>query len=116
MQLHGNKHILVIEHQSSWRELSMHTLRDAGFSVEGFSNYHDHSLWQANPDLIILSCARVGFEEQQLITQLLREKHHLLTLSAYLPKSTMHVSFMQYADVIMDKLYSPNSLVNILLE
>lgn len=116
IQIHDIKHILVIDHQSSWRELSMRTLKDEGYSVEGSSNYLDHSLRQTNPDLIILGCARVGSEELQFITQLLLEKHHLLVLSAYLPKSVMRSLFMQGVDDIVDKPYSPNALVQIVRE
>lgn len=116
MQLHDNKHILVIDHQHSWRELSLHALRKAGFSVEGSSNYHDYSLWQADSDLIILGCAQVGTEEQQLISQILKGKRHLLVLSAYLPKSVMRALYMQGVYDIVDKPYSSNALVNIVRE
>ena len=94
----------------------MRTLKDEGYSVEGSSNYLDHSLRQTNPDLIILGCARVGSEELQFIKQLLLEKHHLLVLSAYLPKSVMRSLFMQGVDDIVDKPYSSNALVQIVRE
>lgn len=116
IQVHGIKHILVIDHQSSWRALSTQALRKAGFSVEECASYFDQPYLETYPDLIILGCARVGSEEQQLITQLLKEKHHLLVLSAYLPISVMRALYMQGVDDIVDKPYSSNLLVNIVHE
>lgn len=116
IQVSNIKHILVIDHQSSWRELSTQALRNAGFSVEEWSSYSDPPFLQMYPDLIILGCARVGSEEQRLITQLLKENHHLLVLSAHLPKSVMRALYMQGVHDIVDKPYSSNLLVKIVRE
>jgi DNA-binding response OmpR family regulator len=110
---YSNKRILVIDHQPNWRELSTYALREAGFSVQDCENYSSPSLQNDDSDLIILGCAQVGPEEQRLIAQLLKDKHHILVLSAYLPKSIMRSLYMQGVDDIVDKPYSPATLVNI---
>jgi len=112
-QPYSNKRVLVIDHQPYWRKLSIYALKEAGFSVQDCENYHSPSLQNDDSDLIILGCAQVGPEEQQLIAQLLKAKHHLLVLSAYLPKSIMRSLYMQGVDDIVDKPYNPATLVNI---
>jgi DNA-binding NtrC family response regulator len=112
-QLYGNTRILVIDLQSYWRQFSTCALRDAGFFVNDCEDYHSALLQKDDIDLIILSCAKVGSNEQQLITQLLQEKFHLLVLSTYLPQSVMRSLYLQGVDDIADKPYDAVMLVNL---
>lgn len=113
MQLSYNARILVIDHQAFWRRFSTHALSEAGFLVEDCEDYHSALLQKDGCNLIILSCANVGDDEQHLITQILREGYHLLVLSAYLPQSVMRSLYLQGVDDITDKPYDPAVLVNL---
>jgi DNA-binding response OmpR family regulator len=113
-QLYRNKRILVIDLQSYWRQLSTRTLRDAGFYVSDCKDYHSALPQKDDIDLIILSCAKVGPNEQQLITQLLHQKFHLLVLSSYLPQPVMRSLYLQGVDEVADKPFDPAILKNLI--
>lgn len=114
-QLYDKKHVLVIDHQPYWREFSTCVLRAAGFSAGALDNYNDSSLQDGvkgeDPDLIILGCVCVGPEEQELIAQLLNDKHHLLVLCTYLPEQVMRSLFLQGVDDIVDKPFHSAALI-----
>jgi DNA-binding response OmpR family regulator len=113
MHLYQNTRILVIDLQPYWRQLSTLALREAGFFVKDCEDYHSALPQKDDIDLFILSCAKVGPDEQRLITLLLQEKYHLLVLSAYLPQSVMRSLYLQGVDDIADKPYDPVILVNL---
>ena len=89
---------------STWKHLGA-----AGFSADALDNYNNSSLRSRikgeDPDLIILGCVRVGPEEQELIAQILHNKHHLLVLCAYLPEHIMRSLFLLGVDDVVDKPY-----------
>ena len=119
MKNYGSKRrcILLIDHQSYWRELSTQALQAVGFCVRTLATYNQVPL-QAylkgeNPDLVVLGCTRIGNEEQRLIEQVLDRKQHLLVLSASLTLQIMRSLFLLGVDDIVDKPYDPQYLVKI---
>src|SRR5215467_4701431 len=104
------KHILLIDHQSYWRELSTQALRNVGFYVCTLATYSQAPLQDflksENPDLVVLGCTRIGDEEQRLIEQVLDRKQHLLVLCASLSLQIMRSLFLLGVDDIVDKPYT----------
>ena len=111
--LNRSPRILVIDHHLFWRQLSTRALSGAGYVVEDCEDYRSALLQKDKSDLVILSCANVGDDEQRLITQLLKERAHLLVLSSYLSRSVMRSLYLQGVDDITDKPYDPVSLVTL---
>lgn len=112
-QTHHKKHILVIDRQTSWCEFSTQVLHDAGYSVEQSGDYQQPSPSNSMPDLVLLGCMQVGPTEQQLITSLLEKHCHLLVLGVSISKTIMRSLYLQGVDDIVDKPYSPKTLVSI---
>ena len=115
-----NKHILLIDHQPYWREISTNALREAGFTVDMLETYHDlpsqKCVEEKKPELVLLGCNRIGTEEQRLIDEVLNQKQHLLVLCTSLSWQTMRTLFLKGVDDILDKPYNPAKLVNIVRE
>ena len=115
-----NKHILLIDHQPYWREISTNALQKFGFAVDTHDthNYLSSPKFEEdkNPDLIVLGCTHIGTEEQQLIDDVLNRKHHLLVMCTSLPWQTMRDLFLKGVDDILDKPYNPAKLVEIVNE
>jgi len=114
------KRILLIDHQPYWREISTNALKKDGFTVGTLDTYHylpsQECVEGENPDLIVLGCARIEIEEQQLIDDVLAHKHHLLVLCTSLSWQTMRKLFLKGVDDIVDKPYNPAKLVKIVKE
>lgn len=107
------KHILLIDRQAYWRQISTDALEKVGFAVGALDTY-DYTLTEGeNPDLVLLGCARVGNEEQLLIDEMLAHKQHLLVCCTSFSGQTMRNLFLQGVDDIVDKPYNPISLVKI---
>ena len=81
--------------------------------MEDCEDYRSALLQRHEGDLVILSCANVGEDEQRLITQLLKERSHLLVLSSYLPNSVMRSLYLQGVDDITDKPYDSATLITL---
>jgi DNA-binding NtrC family response regulator len=115
-----HKRILLIDHQSYWREFSRQALQSAGLYVHSFSTYNQKPLQKwikgEKPDLIILGCVRIGDEERRLIRLVLDHRQHLLVLSASLPLRIMRALFLMGVDDIVDKTYDAKYLVQIVDE
>ena len=111
-----SKCILLIDYQRYWREAATHALKSAGFLVCPLDSYNYfiplECLQGKNPDLVVLGCTRIGLEEQNLITQVLAHKHHLLVLCVSLPWQVMRSLFLQGVDDIVDKPHDPADVVN----
>ncbi|MFL5666795.1 MAG: hypothetical protein ACJ8BW_36420 [Ktedonobacteraceae bacterium] len=114
------KRILLIDHQSYWRELSRKALQSVGFYVHTLATYNQRPLqeWIKDEklDLIVLGCARIGDEERRLIELVLDHKQHLLVLPASLPWRIMRALFLLGVDDIVDKTYNPEDLVQLVDE
>ncbi|HZR38905.1 MAG TPA: hypothetical protein VFB12_02230 [Ktedonobacteraceae bacterium] len=112
-------HILVIDHQAYWRQFSTDALSAAGYSVETLDTYtylpprEKTSAEKKMPDLVVLGCARVGPEEQELIALALTNRYHLLVLCSFLPWQEMRALFLQGVDDVVDKPYTSKYLVRI---
>jgi len=112
--VHPGKHILLIDKQASWRERSARALAREGFAVDSLASYvlpNEGAHGAFRPDLVVLGCASVGPEEQELIGQVLRRKLHLLVLSTSLPWHIMRALFRDGANDVTDKPYDPDLLV-----
>jgi DNA-binding NtrC family response regulator len=110
----SGKRILLIDKQRSWRERSSLALNRAGFIVDSLGEYEipfESGQALPLPDLVVLGCASVGPEEQELIGQVLRRKLHLLVLSTSLPWHIMRALFREGANDVTDKPYDPDLLV-----
>jgi len=107
------KHILLIDRQSYWRDISTDALQKVGFAVGTLDTYEYTLAEEEKPDLVLLGCARVGHEEQLLIDEMLARKQHLLVCCTSFSGGTMRELFLQGVDDIVDKPYNPISLVKI---
>lgn len=108
--------IQIIERQDYWRNLSVRTLESAGFLVQTLDHYNYPPSKQTKdslPDLVILGCAAVGGQEQQLIARVLREKLHLLVLCTTLPSQVMRSLFLAGVDDVADKPFDETQLLAI---
>ncbi len=110
---HSAIRILVIDAQSYWRQLCAHALREAGFFVKDCADYQTAQLLKEEADFIILSCTKINSSEQELISQFLQEKRHLLVFSSHLPSSTVRSLYSQGIDDVADKTYAPPILVEL---
>lgn len=113
----NGKRILLIDHQSYWRKISVDALKKFGFTVDAYETYNylpsQKRVEDKHHDLIVLGCAHIGKEEQQFIDNVLACKHHLLVLCTSLSWQTMRMLFLQGVDDIQDKPYNPANLVKI---
>lgn len=107
------KHILLIDRQSYWRQISTNALEKVGFAV-GALNTYDYTLAaNENPDLVLLGCARVGNEEKQLIDEVLARRQPLLVCCTFFTGQTMRELFLQGVADIVNKPYNPTNLTQI---
>ena len=115
-----SKHILLIDHQPYWREISTKALISSGFVVNTLDSYNylpeEGSLENESPDLVVLGCSRIRQEEQKLIYDVLARDHHLLVFCTFLSCETTRNLFLQGVDDIVNKPYNPTSLVKIVHE
>lgn len=112
-----SKRILLIDYQQYWREIFTQALKSVGFLVCTLETYNyappQDCLQSEKPDLVVLGCAHIGPEEQQLITRILAHKHHILVLCDFLPWQVMRSLFLLGVDDIADKPYDPTYLIGI---
>jgi DNA-binding response OmpR family regulator len=112
---HGSKRILLIDSQQHWRETATSALRSAGFSVCTLDSYNcvlpHNCLDGENPDLVVLGCNQIGPEEEELISQVLAHKRHLLVLCTSLSWQVMRSLFLQGVDDVADKPYYPDYVI-----
>lgn len=111
------KRILLIDHQSSWREAAGNALSKRKFLVKT-SNAYTYSepkcyVQGGPPDVVILGCATVKREERRLIEDIVAHHRHLLILCAALPREDIRQLFLAGADDVSDKPYSPGNLLNV---
>jgi DNA-binding response OmpR family regulator len=108
------KRILVIDRQKDWRISTADFLRGLGFLVKESESYEYTSamaqIEDQAADLIILGCAVVKKEEQELIGKILNDRHHLLVFSASLPWADMRSVFLAGADDVTNKTYDHSRL------
>lgn len=110
------KHVLVVDRQEYWRDLSTAALKRRGFSVKSLGSY-DYSSEAAffdgkPPDLVVLGCASIKREEREFIEKVLSGGAHLLVFSASLPWRDARLVFLAGADDVADKPYDPDQLLN----
>lgn len=114
------KRILLIDHQSSWREAAGNALAKRNFLVKtsGAYTYSEPKCYVQGhpPDVVILGCATVKREERRLIKDVVAHKRHLLILCAALPREDIRQLFLAGADDVSDKPYSPGNLLNVVGE
>ncbi len=110
-----SKCILLIDHQLYWREIAAAALRSAGFVVYTLDVYNhvllEDCLQDKNLDLVVLGCNQIGPEEEELISQVLAHKHHLLVLCTFLPWQVMRSLFLRGVDDIADKPDDPDYII-----
>lgn len=114
------KRILLIDHQSSWREAAGNALSKRKFLVKT-SNAYTYSepkcyVQGGPPDVVILGCATVKREERRLIEGIVAHNRHLVILCAALPREDIRQLFLAGADDVSDKPYSPGNLLNVVGE
>jgi DNA-binding NtrC family response regulator len=107
--------IVLIDRQHSWLERSAQALRAAGFEVESLEHYNyppatPHSD-RPVPKLVVLGCASIGPDEQELIGRILEHKDHLLVLSTSLPWRVMRELFLNGAADVTEKPYDSSGLI-----
>jgi DNA-binding response OmpR family regulator len=113
-------HILLIGRWDSYLERFAQILEALNFSVhwldiDEYPSFAAYGYRQMEiPDLVVLSCLRIGPEENQLIVSLLADHHHLLVVSTLLPVQMMRSLFLLGVDDATDRPYSPQRLVAIL--
>ncbi len=108
--------VLVVDRQAYWLKFATEALMSAGFSVSVSEKYPCELARSApnsgSSDLVILGCARVGADEQEVITDILSQGYHLLVLCAFLPWKVMRALFLLGVDDVADKPYSAQELVS----
>lgn len=111
------KRILLIDHQSSWREAAGHALAEHRFLVKTSDAYTYSEpkcfVQGGAPDIVILGCASVRRDERRLIQDILAHKRRLLILCAGLLREDTRQLFRAGAEDVTDKPYSPGSLLQI---
>jgi DNA-binding response OmpR family regulator len=114
------KRILLIDHQSSWREAAGNVLTERKFLVrtsDAYTYSEPQSYVQGRPpDVVILGCATVKREERRLIKDIIAHNRHLLILCAALPRQDVRQLFLAGADDVSDKPYSPRNLLRVVGE
>lgn len=111
------KHILIIDRQHLWRDRAAAALDSKGFLVRVLSDY-DYSPETSYfngipPDLVIVGCSRIKYDERMLINKVLEDQRHLIVLCASLPWNDMRAIFLAGADDVDDKPYDSERLVGI---
>lgn len=114
------KRILLIDHQSSWREAAGNVLAKRKFLVKTLDayNYSEPRCYVHGraPDVVILGCAKVQSHERRLIAKIISHKRHLLIMCGALPTEDTRELFLAGADDVTEKPYSPSSLLQIVGE
>ena len=109
-----SKQILVIDHNDHWRDFSVRTLQQAGFSIHAVDHYDFPSAKKqirVTPDLVILGCASVRSEEHELIKYVLDQDIPLIILStSQLSRKLTRELFLQGVEDISEKSYDPDQL------
>ncbi|MCA1566322.1 MAG: response regulator [Acidobacteria bacterium] len=115
-----SKRILLIDHQSSWREAAGNVLAERKFLVrtsDAYTYLEPKCYVQGRPpDVVILGCATVKREERRLIKDVVAHNRHLLILCAALPREDVRQLFLAGADDVSDKPYSPQNLLHVVGE
>ncbi|MDT4955086.1 MAG: Response regulator receiver domain [Acidobacteriota bacterium] len=114
------KRILLIDHQSSWREAAGNILAEGKFLVRT-SHAYTYSepkcyVQGGPPDVVILGCATVKREERRLVAHVIAHKRHLVILCAALPGEDIRQLFLAGANDVSDKPYSPRNLLHVISE
>jgi DNA-binding NtrC family response regulator len=114
------KRILLIDHQSSWREAAGNALSKRRFLVKTSDAYTYSEpkcyVQGGPPDVVILGCATVERKEQRLIEDVVAHKRHLVILCAALPREDVRQLFLAGAADVSDKPYSPDNLFHVVGE
>jgi DNA-binding response OmpR family regulator len=114
------KQILIVERQEYWGEFAANALVAAGFSVSILRNYDhcafDHCVHQKTPDLVVLGCAGVEPDDQEMVEEVLRLRCPLLVFCTDPPWEVMHYLFRAGASDVVDKPYDPDRLINIVVQ
>lgn len=114
-----SRHILIIDQQGRWRKMSSKSLENAGHTVDTISDYAeaiDLDLRPALPDLTILGCPIIGYEENELIARLLETGHNLVVLCSSLPQHLMRTLFLAGAEDVVDKPQQAEHIVTVVNE
>jgi len=112
--------ILIVERQKYWGEFATDALLAAGFSVRTLDRYDycalDDCVHQETPDLVVLGCAGVEPDDQEMIQQVLQLRCHLLVFCTAPPWEVMHSLFRAGASDVVDKPYDSDHLVSIVAQ
>jgi DNA-binding NtrC family response regulator len=106
--------IVVIDRQHSWLERSARALRKEGFAVKTLDHYNyppSDAAADAPPRLVVLGCASVGPDEQELINRIIAHKDHVLVLSTSLPWNVQRELFLHGVADATDKPYDASGVI-----
>jgi DNA-binding response OmpR family regulator len=107
--------IVLIDRQDTWLKRSTSALEQAGFAVQPLNHYDDQQMERCLADrdasLVILSCARVGPDEKQLVSRIVEHNKRLMVLAARLPTQELRWLFLTGANDVADKPYDASRLV-----
>jgi DNA-binding response OmpR family regulator len=116
----GKTLVFLIDRQVTWRHRSTQALEAHGYAVHALESYEyplaDTNGIQQPPDLVVLGCASVGYEEQQLIQRIVENRHPLLVLCSLLSSQLMRMLFLAGAKDVAIKPYDGDGLVAIVSE
>ena len=118
--LSKTKQVLIIDKQSFWRDKARKALIGKGYRVQTCNNYDydpSHGYFpEGPPDLVILGCPNLKYEERALIDKVLADHRHLVVFCSSLPWGDMRTLFMAGADDVVDKPYDSARVVTIVEE
>lgn len=113
----SNPSIFLIDRQTAWRERSAQVLAIHGYMVHQIGSYEyppaQHRRTPRPVDLVVLGCATIGRDEQQLIRHVIDHGASLVVLCSLLTPQTMRTVFLAGAIDVAVKPYDETSLVAI---
>ncbi len=116
----GRPSVFLIDQQATWRNRSANALEAHGYAVRVLGSY-EYPLPDANgimqqPDLVVLGCATIGPEEQQLIERVVENQHPLVVLCSLLSSQLMRMLFLAGAKDVAVKPHDETDLLAIVSE
>jgi len=109
--------VYLIDRQATWRHRSTQALEAHGYLVQPLDTYEYPPVWATvnyqRPDLVVLACANVGPEEQQLIQRVVENGHPLVVLCSLLTSHVMRMLFLAGVTDVAVKPYDDDGLVEI---
>ncbi len=115
-----NTPILIIDHQSYWRDYYAECLRENSFSSVSVEVTDDYKLFDpaylTGFGLVILSCTIIGAPELELVKHLILEKKKVIVFQSFRSTQFVHTLFRMGVFDILPRPYDLEQFVQIVIE